>query len=279
MKIRRKNIVKFADNRWTLICLIVIYLLVSSVQHASFVFQPAVFIQIACALLLLVFNKTYNIVRHVGVLPAGFYMLLILINPLYYTDLRGSIISLILIVCLFLFYTTYQNMHAQVAAFNISMLICASSFYWQPVVWLTPICWCGMYRFQSLNIRSFFAVWIGFFTVYLLIFTGLLMTDNLVYLTAYFVGFKQLIEWQPVVDFARNWMFFIWLAILIYAGFRLTFMDVSEKIRLLLFFRNLVGLGWLLLGLWFVQNQWAMEWGMLLHVPCSLLLGYFCARK
>jgi hypothetical protein len=77
--------------------------------------------------------------------------------------------------CLFLMpgmYELFRGYKVQMAPGNackVMLWLAAGSLLWIHLLWLAPLVWYGMYRFQSLNVRNFIASLLGLLTPYWLL--------------------------------------------------------------------------------------------------------------
>lgn len=245
----------------------------------SVLWWSSAFIQIVIALLLFPLSQTYGIIRRKSLLPTFFYLLFVGTNPLLFNNLSGSILTILIITCLFFLFATYQNLLPQLYAFNIAILITIGSLYWFPLLLFFPLFWYGMYLLKSLNHKSFFAYFLGIFVVYLFLWTlnVFLGVDNdlSVFLKNVFI-YKDL---QIVHMFSfelQEWIIYGFLIIFLFlSGLKVFSSDISEKTRTIIILRYLWVLSCILFVLSFMLNQWKSEWLLILYIPVSLLVAYF----
>ena len=96
-------------------------------------------IQIGIAFFLLQLNHIFNITQQHTFLPALFYLLFIWSNPVFYSDLKGSIAAGCFVLCYYPLFNSYQNAKSQISALNISLLLTLGSLFWTPLLFLFPV--------------------------------------------------------------------------------------------------------------------------------------------
>jgi hypothetical protein len=236
----------------------------------------ATIIQIIIAFSLLYLTQTFVIIRQRTLLPAFFYLLFTGTEPLFFQDTRGSIAALIIVFCLFFLFATYQKPESQIHAFNISLLLTSGSFIWPPLLFFFPLFWYGMYRFRSLNIRTFFAGLMGFIMIYLFIFTWSILKNDLNIFLNSFPGIHNL--WNiHLVDFSlKEWIISGFIAVLfILSGVKIFMSGIAEKVRAMTTLGYLYVFSILIFTSFLFQSKWEKEWILILYIPVSFLIAHF----
>ena len=235
------------------------------------------FIQIGSALLLLHFAQKQSIIRQRTLLPAFFYLLLVGTNPLLFYDLRGSVSTFIVLLCLLFLFDTYQNPLSQRNALNISLVLALGSFYWPPLLFFFPVFWYGMYWVKSFNLKTFFATLLGLAVVYLFLLAWS------VYKNDWAVFMQVMPDWSVLWDFrfphsasieesATNIFLFI---LFVLSVFNIFMVGVAEKAQARTFLGYLSQLTVVVSILFLSQNQWGTEWLLILYVPLSIVLAHY----
>ncbi|GMO33817.1 MAG: hypothetical protein Pg6B_04180 [Candidatus Azobacteroides pseudotrichonymphae] len=239
---------------------------------------PAI-IQMGIALLLLFLSQTYGIIRQKSLLPAFFYLLFVGTNPLLFGNLSGSISTILVIACFFFLFATYQNSLPQIYAFNIAIFITLGSLYWFPLLFFLPLFCYGMYLLRSLNFRSFFALFLGVFVVYMFLWTSNIISENnlSVFFKRFFAFDDLQIIWTFSLGLQKRIICSFWIIFLFLSGLKIFLFDISEKIRTIMILRYLWVLSCILCVLFLTQSQWEGEWLLILYSSVSLLISYFFA--
>jgi hypothetical protein len=216
------------------------------------------------------------VIRQRTLLPAFFYLLFVGTSPRYFEDWLGSLMSLIILLCFYVLFATYQRPKSQMNAFNISILLTLGSFLWTPILYFFPLFWIGMYQFKSLNVRSFFAYWMGFVLVYFLIFTWSIVQNDL----TIFVDSLPIFDTQWTLDLSifspRDWAIAGYLMFLfILAGSKIFMSGISEKVRAV---TTLSYLYLFSIGVFFffvLQTTTDNSWRLITYIPLSLLIAHY----
>jgi hypothetical protein len=239
-------------------------------------FWGSMLFQAGIAVFLLYLTQTHGVIRQKTLLPAFFYLLLVGTHPLFFHDLRGSVSAFLVALCLLFLFDTYHRPQSQRQALNMAIFLTVGSFYWNPLFFFFPLFWYGMYRFRSLNLKTFFAGFIGITTVYLCVFAWS------VYQSDWTIWVQVVSGWSALLDFrlfsltVEGWVITAFLVLLfILSGIRIFMAGISEKVQTV----NLLSYLYVLTGVLFVffliQDQWGKEWLLILCVPLSLLLAYY----
>jgi len=233
-------------------------------------------LQVTIALFLLYLTQAFVIIRQRTFLPAFFYLLFMGTNPLFFYDIRGSVVALIVTFCLFILLQTYQEPKSQKKSLNISLLLTLGSFYWPPLLLLFPLFWFGMYRLKSLNVRVFFASLVGFFVVYLFIYTwSFYKNDTNLFLNS-LPDLDAFWTIHPYSFSLKEWVISGFLAFLfIITGLRIFMTGMAEKIRTMTILSYLYAFTFIVFVLLLVQSEWRKEWVLILFVPFSFLVAHF----
>ncbi|GHT38765.1 hypothetical protein FACS189437_00370 [Bacteroidia bacterium] len=235
------------------------------------------FLQIGIALFLLYLTQTFGIVRQKTLLPAFFYLLLAGTHPLFFYDLTGSVSAMVIALSLLFLFNSYQNSLSQGDVFNISLLLTLCSFYWFPILLFFPLFWYGMYRFRSLNFKTFFASLTGFLLIYLFIFTwSIYKGDHLAFFFRMLPDFKTVGTIQLFSFGIKEWITngFVFL-LFILSGVKIFMAGVSEKVQAMTILGYLYVFAFIVYVLYLIQNQWAQEWFLILYIPLSLLFAHY----
>ena len=269
----------FVSYRFTLILTLLVFVVLRLSGQGDWLsvsLWGSLIIQVAIALFLMHITQEFGIIRYKTLLPAFFYLLLAGTNPVFFDNLTGSVSCMIVVLCLYFLFSSYQNPLSQANAFNISLLLTLGSFYWFPILSFFPLLWYGMYRFRSLNFRTFFASLMGFALIYLFLFTwSVYKEDWTIFINALpdfrILGNSRLFSFET-----KEWIMSGWLMLLvILSGVKIFMAGVSEKVQSITALGYLYFLSFFVAALFLVQNQWAKEWLPILYLPLSILYAHY----
>ncbi|MDR0681512.1 MAG: DUF6427 family protein [Dysgonamonadaceae bacterium] len=269
----------FVSNRFPLILSIIVFIvlrLLGNENRTSATLWGITIIQIIIAISLLYLNTTFVIIRQRTLLPAFFYLLFTGTEPLLFYDIKGSISALIIVFCLFFLFATYQKTESQAYIFNISILLTLGSFLWTPLLFFFPLFWYGMYRFRSLNIRTLFAGIIGFFMIYLFIFTWSILKNDLSIFLDSFPDFNNSWNIYLFKFNLKEWIIAGFITILfIFSGAKIFMSGVAEKVRAMATLSYLYFFAFLIFIFFLFQNNGEKGWILILYIPVSFLISHF----
>jgi hypothetical protein len=268
----------FVTNRFPLIVTIVIFIVLRFLNEnwTSTTVWSITLIQIIIAISLLYLNTTFVIIRQRTLLPAFFYLLFIGTDPSFFYDIKGSFSALIIVFCFFFLFATYQKSESQACAFNISILLTVGSFVWSSLLFFFPLFWYGMYRFRSLNIRTFFAGVMGFLMIYLFIFTWSIFKDDLNIFLDSFPNIDNLWAVHLLNFNTKEWIITGFIAFLfILSGVKIFMSGVAEKVRTMSTLGYLYIFSLLIFAFILFQNNWEKDWMPILYIPISFLISHF----
>ncbi|MCC8146000.1 MAG: hypothetical protein LIO93_06100 [Bacteroidales bacterium] len=236
----------------------------------------ATLLQMGIAIYMLYLSQAFVIIRQRSLLPAFFYLLLTGTNPALFFDPIGSIAAFGVTFCLFFLFSTYQNSQSQKEILNIALLIGLISLLWFPVLFLLPLFWYGMYRFKSLNFRTFFAGFAGILIVYLSLFCWSLYKEDLSIFFDKIPDLSSLWSFQSFGFTLKNWLMMGMLFfLLILSGINIFMAGISEKIRTIITLRYLYLFAFIIIILFLLNINWGSEWTLILYIPFSYLFAHY----
>jgi hypothetical protein len=268
----------FITGRFPLIATIIIFIALRFLNEnwTSATLWAITIIQIIIAIFLFYLNTTFVIIRQRTLLPAFFYLLLIGTDPSFFYDIEGSFSALIIVFCLFFLFATYQKPESQACAFNISILLTTGSFVWSSLLFFFPLFWYGMYRFRSLNFRTFFAGVTGFLMIYLFIFTWSIFKNDLNIFLDSFPNLDNLWDVHLFNFNPKEWIITGFIAFLfILSGVKIFMSGVAEKVRAMTALGYLCVFALLIFIFALLQNNWEKAWTPIFYVPVSFLISHF----
>jgi len=254
-----------------------LYLIVGQWNNVSL--WGCLLIQIGIAFFLLQLNHIFNFIQGRTFLPALFYLLFIGSNPVYYSDLKGSIAAACFVLCYYPLLSSYQNPKSQINALNISLLLSLGSLLWTPLLFLFPVFWLGFYHFQCFNGRVFLANLTGFVVVYLFIFTwSILQGDKNIFLSL-LPHFDAFVIRTPDLTIFEWVTYGVLLLIYLFVGLYLYIFNISEKagtITILSYFY----LSTFIIFIFFIlQSEYKSSWGLIISIPLAFLTAHFFSRS
>jgi hypothetical protein len=257
-----------------------LYPIVNQNQWDNLSLWACLLIQIGIAFFLLQLNHTFNIIPGRTFLPASFYLLLIGCNPVFNSDLKGSITALCFVFCYYFLFDSYQKPKSQINAMNISILLVLGSLLWTPFLFFFPFFWQGFYRFKCLNMRVFFASLTGFVIVYLFTFALSLFQEDRNIFFSLLPQFDSLFVIQKPDFTVFEWiscgfLLFIYLI----TGIYLFFFNISERIwtiSVLSYFFFSIFFMFIFL---FLQSEYKSSWGLIISIPIAFLTGHFFSHS
>ena len=274
----------FLSNKLLLFIIVVSFIVIrlysADSQWDDLYLWGSMIIQIVIAFSILQLNNSFNIIQVRTFLPATFYLLFMGVNPIFYNDIKGSIATLLIVLCYYILFASYQKPLSQVNALNISLLLVLGSLLWPPLLFFFPVIWQGFRHFQSFNIRVFFASLIGFVIVYLLIFTlSIILKDRAIFISLLPQYDTLLIFQKPYLTTLEwsAWGFLLFFYLII--GIYLHTFNISERLWTIsvlkyFYFSAFIGFFFFLF-----QNGYKSTWGLITAVPLAFLTGHFFSNS
>ncbi|MDR2920752.1 MAG: hypothetical protein LBV72_15495 [Tannerella sp.] len=144
---------------WRSICLLLADKdMIAYVSGCGLLFFISFLVQRGSFLLLILKGRT--------LLPFLFYLLLNSTNAVFFPIQSTSFALLFLLAAIFELFNSYQKLVNIGRIFNATMFIAIGSLFWVYLLWFIPLFWFGLYKFKLLNVRSFYASFLGAFTTY-----------------------------------------------------------------------------------------------------------------
>jgi len=236
-------------------------------------------IQLGIAFFLLQLNQIFNFIQERTFLPALFYLLFIGSNPVYYSDLKGSVAAACFILCYYPLFISYQKHESQINSLNISLLLSLGSLLWTPLLLLFPVFWLGFVYFQCFNGRVFLANLTGFAIVYLFIFTwSIFQGDKNIFLSflPHFDSFTV-----HILDLTGlEWITLVFLLLIyLFAGLYLYIFNISERAWTISILRYFYLSIFIIFIFFFLQSEYKSSWNLIIYIPLAFLTGYFFTKS
>jgi hypothetical protein len=224
---------------------------------------------------LLSLSQVFVVIRSRTLLPAFFYLLFAGAFPHYFEDWRGSLLAFDILLCFYALFATYQHRDSQLNAFNISILLTLGSFLWTPMLYFFPLFWYGLYRFKSLNLRTFLASLTGFVIIYLFIFTwSIYKNDEAIFFNSLPVFDLQWhFDWKEITLRERivsGYLTFLFIL----AGSEIFMSGISEKVRAVTTLSFLYA-ATVAIFIFFELQVHDTSWKLIAYMPCALLTAHY----
>jgi len=236
-------------------------------------------IQIGIAFFLLQLNHIFNITQQHTFLPALFYLLFIWSNPVFYSDLKGSIAAGCFVLCYYPLFNSYQNAKSQISALNISLLLTLGSLFWTPLLFLFPVFWMGFYRFQCFNARVFFANLTGFVVVYLFIFTWSVFQGDRNIFFSLLPHFDAFVIRTPDLTVLEWITYGFLLLIFFFIGLYLYISNISERLWTISILSYFYLSAFITFIFFLLQSEYKSSWGLVIFIPVAFLTAHFFSRS
>jgi hypothetical protein len=258
---------------------IVVRLYSIGVQWNNFSLWACLLIQIGIAFFLMQLDHIFTLIQERTFLPAIFYLLFIGSNPVYYSDLKGSIAAGCFVLCYYPLFASYQNPKSQINALNISLLLTLGSLLWAPLLFLFPVFWLGFYRFQCLNARVFFANLTGFVVVYLFVFTwSVFQGDKNIFLSL-LLQFDTFVFRTPDLTILEWITYGFLLLIFIIMGLYLYMSNISERLWTISVLSYFYLSTFIIFIFFILQSEYKSSWGLISSVPIAFLTAHFFSHS
>ncbi|MDL2257255.1 hypothetical protein LJC06_03510, partial [Bacteroidales bacterium OttesenSCG-928-I14] len=157
------------------------------------------FIHLGIAALLLYMNQLFTIIRQRTNIHPVIYLLLasIVVSP---DKLALSLSSLAVYLSIMLLFASFQDTRSQGRIFIIAVLISIASLFFNPILYLFPFFWLGMYRLQCLSLKTFLAGILGILMIALFLFTWAVFNNDLSLFVHLLPDYRALINFN-IPDF------------------------------------------------------------------------------
>jgi len=239
----------------------------------------AIGLQLLTALSVLFLNHYFRIVREKTFLPPVFYLLFVSIDPLFFLAWKESLFVLCTLFCFYFLFQSYEKECPQRQTLNIGIFLTAGTLFHPSFYILFPLFFWGLYRFKSLNPRTFLAVICGSLVVYLFLFCWCLHQDDPALFLRYFPDWNVFLPEFFEFNLGDSLILVFMLLLLILSGVNVYLADIPEKIKNHIILSFLFFFSLFLFVLMFVEWQWEIEWRGLLNLSSTLLISYFFSLR
>ena len=220
-------------------------------------------------------NYELMLIREKTLLPAFFYILLISTN-LDFLPLKSTSFGVFfLILAIYYLFITYRNPGCQLNIFKASLVLALGSLLWTYILWFIPFLWYGMYKFRSLNLRTFLSSLLGIVVVLWFLFNYSLWRHDF----SFFSVFDAIFKLRPL-SISGN-VFIDWLTIGTTMGLTLLSSvnimahEYEDNSRTRQFLSFLIVLAFSSFALYFLYEQSSEEFLQIACFPASILISHF----
>ncbi|MDR0427884.1 MAG: hypothetical protein LBH12_04690 [Dysgonamonadaceae bacterium] len=269
----------FVSGPIYLIVLFIAFLLVRSLKVSegeALYLWTSTAIQTGTAFFLLYLNQTFAIINHRSCLPAIFYLLLTGTDSSLCFDRFASVSALTVGGCFFFLFATYQKANSQKEILNISLLLSITGLYQFNILFILPFFWYGMYKFKSLNIRTFFASLTGVIFVYLLVFCWSVYADDMDFFSGFFPDIESFRRIStPSFDAKERIVAAVIVLQILVSGAKIYMLGFSAKIQSVTFlkFFYICSIAGLIVAAF--HGQYRSEWLLIFYIPVSFLFAHY----
>ena len=232
-------------------------------------------IQLLTAFSLLFFYQGFIAFRGRNLLPFGFYLLFVSLDPSFFYDWQGSLYAPGILLCFYFLFRTYQEKRPQKYVLNMGIVLTAGTLFHPVFYLLIPVFLLGLIRMNNLNSKTFLATLCGGIFVYVLLLCWCLFHNDATMFLGFFPDWTvfrpELLQFQleeiPIFAYL--------LILLIFSGTYIYFAGISEKLKTRIYLSFLLFFSLFLFGLVVLESQWIQEWLQLLSFTLSLLIAHF----
>ena len=220
-------------------------------------------------------NDELMLIREKTLLPAFFYILLISTN-LDFLPLKSTSFGVFfLILAIYYLFVTYREQESQRNIFNASLIIALGSLLWTYILWFIPLLWYGMYKFRSLNLRTFLSSLLGIVVVAWSLYNYSLWQHDY----RLFSVFDSIFKLRPL-SISGN-VFIDWLTIgttiglTLLASANILTHEYEDNLRTREFLSFLIVLAFSSFALYFLYEHSSEEFLQIACFPASILISHF----
>ena len=232
------------------------------------------------AALLQRFNFRFVIFRGKTMLPFLLFLLLNSVNPDFFPIRPISLVIFLMIFALFELYGSYQNPASIGRMFNMMFYLCVGSIVWPYILWFIPVFWIGMYQFRILNVRTFLASLLGFFTVFWFVLGWCVLKHDM----TVFVNIVQCLSDIRIIFAAESWlaklpMFLICGLFMIVLPIYISLQESESSIRTRHFLSFLLMLGFFSFFLSLFYAFTFVDFECVFYLSASIVASYSFSGK
>ena len=232
-------------------------------------------LHVAVGWLLIVLNNAYAFIRTRASFQTSVYLLLMTVFGLgLYVPRAGDVASLLFVVSLFFLFRCYRNPPATGDLFLSAVCLSLGSLAVPQFLYLLPLYVVGVYTFQSLTFRGFFALLVGCVLPYWFLLAHAYWYGQMELFTA---PFQDLASFQPLLEgLDRRRVFLLGYLFVLYAvsAGRFLAKGYEDKIRTRCYLRFFILMGFCLFVYVLLQPVTGEQLVPVLLVCVSILAGH-----
>lgn len=208
-------------------------------------------------------------------LPLMLLLLLISTNVGLLPVKEVAAVSICLVFALYELFKSYQSPEATGSFFNAGVLTGFAGLFMPQILWFIPLLWIGMYRFRSLNFKSFMALLTGALVVYWIVSAWCLWKHDFSMFASLYEGLTNLkiLPAEMFKYYRAGSLVFILVFMLSFFHVRTNVYNNSVRVRRILSFLLDMSVWSLILMLLYGEDPDSFQ--MLLYLPSSVLIACF----
>lgn len=126
---------------------------------------------LAIMVLMLVINRSYNVLRSMTWLPVGLFALMQAAVPRQVVTINsGTLVCLVVALCLYLTFSLYDRPNQVRTVFTTFLLLSLGAAFQYCFIFFIPIFWVICLQMRALTLRSFVGSLLGIITVWMILF-------------------------------------------------------------------------------------------------------------
>jgi hypothetical protein len=208
-------------------------------------------------------------------LPLMLLLLLISTNAGLLPVKEVAVVAICLVFALYELFKSYQSPEAVGSFFNAGVLTGFAGLFMPQVLWFIPLFWIGMYRFRSLNMKSFMALLTGALVVYWIVSAWCLWKRDFSMFASLYKGLIsfKILSAEMFKYYRAGSLVFILVFIGSFFHVRKNVYSNSVRVRRILSFLLDMSVWSLILMLLYGEDPDSFQ--MLFYLPSSVLIAYF----
>ena len=225
---------------------------------------------------LIEFNNTFALIRIRASVQTSIYLLFITACPVIHLLYPGDIACVTFVISVFFLFKSYQHPNPTGYVFHSFVSLGLGSLIFPQLTLFAPAFLLGVFFFQSLTIRSFFASLIGWSIPYWFLFGYAFFHDKM---DVFYQPFRELVTFQPIdpglLQFEELVTLGYFFVLYIVCSIHCFADSYKDKIRTRVFLRFLIFLSFLTFVFIVLQPGQATNLLPLLFIGISVLTGHF----
>ncbi|KAA6344308.1 hypothetical protein EZS27_008044 [termite gut metagenome] len=221
------------------------------------------------------FNNQYSLTQRRVTLSASLFFLFLSAWPGSYILCAGDVATFAFLLSIYYLFESYQQHKSSGYLFHSALFTGIGSVFYPQLTYFIPVLIVGAYSFRSLNIRSFFALLIGWSVPYWFLFGYAFPAQNM---NLFYQPFIELVNFQSVrFDYFQTWELITLgyiFCLCIISAVHSYITSFRDKIRTRLYLRFFILLTACIFLFIFLQPAQYVNLLPLLLVGTSILVGH-----